>query len=87
MQIVHVLNVSANQMMSYPVVEKQTLQELQRILSEETKIPVEEQEILLASGITPDPEKPAAQCWSKPVSAMKTWLLITSFKIDSNGHL
>ncbi|XP_064601386.1 inhibitor of nuclear factor kappa-B kinase subunit alpha-like [Liolophura sinensis] len=66
MKIVHVLNVSANQMMSYPVVEKQTLQELQRILSEETKIPVEEQEILLASGITPDPEKPAAQCWSKP---------------------
>jgi hypothetical protein len=41
--------------------------EIQSMIEKETRIPVVEQDILLASGASPDPNKLAAQCWNSPV--------------------
>nr|UFQ90030.1 inhibitor of nuclear factor kappa B kinase subunit alpha [Haliotis discus hannai] len=66
LKIVHILYVEANQLITYPVPEEHTMQNLQLIIEQETKIPVAEQDILLASGIPPDPSAPAYQCWTEP---------------------
>lgn len=67
-QIVHVLNVESNQLLAYPLKEENTLAYLQQLLELETKIPIAEQDILLASGISPEPHQSSMQCWSEPVS-------------------
>ncbi|ESP04014.1 hypothetical protein LOTGIDRAFT_110348 [Lottia gigantea] len=65
-KISNILYVEANQLISVPVSSQQTMQELQRLIEQQTNIPVNDQDILLASGLTPDYNKPASQCWSEP---------------------
>ena len=69
LQIVYILNIEANQVITYPVTEQHTMLDLQRIIEQETRIPVSEQDILLASGCCPQPAGPASQCWTEPVSS------------------
>ncbi len=54
--------VYTNQLLSYPVAENYKMADLQIALEAETKIPVAEQELLLATGLSPDPSKPVEQC-------------------------
>lgn len=54
-------------MLTYPLHEQTLMIEIQSMIEKETRIPVEEQDILLASGASPDPNKLAAQCWNSPV--------------------
>lgn len=61
-QMVFVFCVYTNQLLSYPVKEKHTMADLQLVLETETKVPVSQQELLLATGVSPDPTKPALQC-------------------------
>ncbi|KAK7507653.1 hypothetical protein BaRGS_00001588 [Batillaria attramentaria] len=65
-KIVHVLNVESNQLLAYPLKPDTTMVDLHRVLELETKIPVADQDILLASGVSPDMRQPALQCWSEP---------------------
>ncbi|XP_041364104.1 inhibitor of nuclear factor kappa-B kinase subunit alpha-like [Gigantopelta aegis] len=44
----------------YPVTEQHTMLDLQRIIEQETRIPINEQDILLASGSCPTPTGPAS---------------------------
>lgn len=46
-------------MLSFKVKEDDTINDLQLKLQAETKIPVAEQELLLDTGLSPDPRKPA----------------------------
>lgn len=55
------------QVLTYPLHEQTLMIEIQSMIEKETRIPVEEQDILLASGASPDPNKLAAQCWNSPV--------------------
>ena len=48
--------------------DKHTMLDLQMRIEAETKVPVEEQDLILVTGMTPDPEKLASQCWLEPVS-------------------
>ena len=43
------------------------MDDLKSALFQKFNIPVAEQELLLASGITPDPSKPAVQCCAEVV--------------------
>ena len=69
-QIVHVLNVESNQLLAYPLKPEDSMAHLQKCLELETKIPAGEQDLLLASGVSPDLKHPAIQCWSEPVSSL-----------------
>lgn len=66
MKIIHILNVATNMLLSYPLSEQYTMQQLQQIIEQETKIPVCEQDLVLASGAHPDPHQSATQCWTNP---------------------
>lgn len=81
MKIVHVLNVATNQVLSYPVKEQQTISELQRILEQETKIAIADQDIVLASGVSPEPDHRAVQCCSQ--LGDEYWLVFLFRKGDS----
>ena len=50
LQILQVLSVPSKQLFSYPLRPGMTLADLQTMLEVETKIPIADQEILLASG-------------------------------------
>ena len=68
-KIVHILNVATTsllQVLTYPLHEQTLMIEIQSMIEKETRIPVVEQDILLASGASPDPNKLAAQCWNSP---------------------
>lgn len=65
-KVVHVLNVEVNQLLAYPLKANMTMAELQTVLELESKVPVADQDILLASGVSPDMRQPALQCWSEP---------------------
>ncbi|KAL8585012.1 hypothetical protein ACOMHN_043648 [Nucella lapillus] len=65
-KIVHVLHVEGNQLLSYPMKADDSMAHLQNCLELETKVPVADQDLLLASGVAPDPRHPAVQCWSDP---------------------
>nr|QNL15279.1 inhibitor of nuclear factor kappa-B kinase subunit alpha [Littorina littorea] len=65
-KIVHVLNVESNQLLAYPLKADDSMAHIQNCLELETKIPVAEQDLLLASGVSPDLKNPAMQCWSEP---------------------
>nr|ASE55486.1 inhibitor of nuclear factor kappa-B kinase [Cyclina sinensis] len=66
MKIIYLLHVPSNELLTYPVVEQHTMLDLQKRIEEETKIPIDKQDIILANGMTPEQEKPAAQCWLEP---------------------
>lgn len=69
--MIHILNVATNselQVLSYPITEQTLMIEIQQMIEKETRIPIVEQDILLASGASPDPNKIATQCWNSPVS-------------------
>ncbi|KAJ8318661.1 hypothetical protein KUTeg_003752 [Tegillarca granosa] len=66
LQCVHILHVTANQLLTYPLYNINTMLDLQRVIEAETRIKREEQDILLASGASPDPELSAKQCWASP---------------------
>ncbi|KAK6170853.1 hypothetical protein SNE40_019148 [Patella caerulea] len=82
LKISHILFVEANRLISVPVPSTQTMQDLQRIIEQETKIPPLDQDILLASGLSPDLTKPASQCWSEP--GEEEWLVFLFRKGDTN---
>lgn len=67
-QIIYLLNVATNELLTYPVLDNHTMLDLQKRIEEETKIPIKEQDIVMANGMTPDPSQPAAQCWLEPVT-------------------
>ncbi|PVD39154.1 hypothetical protein C0Q70_01782 [Pomacea canaliculata] len=83
LKIVHVLNVESNQLLAYPLKEENTLAYLQQLLELETKIPIAEQDILLASGISPEPHQSSMQCWSEPSS--EEWVVFLFRKAGSAG--
>lgn len=55
-------------MMTYPVADKHMLRDFMEIIETETGIPVSEQELLLASGTSADPNSPAMLCLPEVVS-------------------
>ena len=61
-------HVANNELLTYPVVDQHTMIDLHRRIEEETKIPVNEQDIVLATGVTPEHHMPASMCWLEPVS-------------------
>ncbi|XP_013406195.1 inhibitor of nuclear factor kappa-B kinase subunit alpha [Lingula anatina] len=65
MKVIHFLCVTTNQLLSYPVTENHKLLDVMNVIEQETRIPVAEQEILFASGIVPDINQPAVQCWDE----------------------
>ncbi|XP_060588083.1 inhibitor of nuclear factor kappa-B kinase subunit alpha-like [Ruditapes philippinarum] len=66
MKIIYILNVASNELLTYPVIDQHDMSDLHKRIEEETKIPVPEQDIILANGVTPEKEKPASQCWLEP---------------------
>lgn len=58
---------STNELLTYPVLDNHTMLDLQKRIEVETKVPIKEQDIVMANGMTPDPRKPATQCWLEPV--------------------
>ena len=44
------------------------MRDMMEAIEQKTRVWVADQELLLASGISPDLNKPALQCWSEPVS-------------------
>ncbi|XP_069125101.1 inhibitor of nuclear factor kappa-B kinase subunit alpha-like isoform X2 [Argopecten irradians] len=65
-QIIHILNVETNELLSYPLTEEYSMQQLMNIIEQETSIAVKDQDLLLASGASPDPQQSASQCWTNP---------------------
>ena len=57
-------------MIAYPLKAEDSMAHLQKCIELETRIPVAEQDLLLASGLSPDAKNPAVQCWSEPVSGI-----------------
>ena len=45
-----------------------TMNELQTFMGQETGIPVDNQDVLLASGASPELHQLATHCWTAPVS-------------------
>lgn len=70
LQIVHILYVANNQLLSYPLLDNYSLQALQQNIEKETGIKFRDQDILLASGASPDPNLGAQQCWNPPVCSL-----------------
>ena len=67
-QIIYLLNVATNELDTYPISDTHTMLDLQKRIEQETKISIGEQDIVMANGMTPDPERSASQCWMEPVS-------------------
>ncbi|CAH1794862.1 unnamed protein product [Owenia fusiformis] len=63
-KIIKCLDVAQNILYNIAIQSRTTLQEVQESLAENTKIPVSQQMLLLASGLSPDPSQPATQCLS-----------------------
>ncbi|XP_076460163.1 inhibitor of nuclear factor kappa-B kinase subunit alpha-like [Babylonia areolata] len=83
-KIVHVLHVEGNTLLSYPLKEDDSMAHLQKCLELETKIPVADQDLLLASGVAPDPRNPALQCWSEP--SPEEWVVFLFRKKGMANH-
>lgn len=66
MKIIKVLDVTTNTILTYPITEAHKISDLQNVLQKETQIPIEDQELLLASGISQEASKPAVQCLAEP---------------------
>ncbi|KAL3877400.1 hypothetical protein ACJMK2_035111 [Sinanodonta woodiana] len=66
MKIVYLLHVSNNMLLTYPTIEQHTMLDLQKRITEETKIPIEDQDIIMSTGLSPTPNQPASQCWMEP---------------------
>lgn len=66
MKIIYVFHVANNELLTYPVVDQHKMLDLHKRIEEEMKIPVAEQDIILATGFTPDYNDPAAVCWLEP---------------------
>ena len=54
-------------LLPFKVTDEDTINDLQLRLQAESKLPVSEQELLLSTGLSPDPAKPAKQCASEMV--------------------
>ncbi|XP_064639007.1 inhibitor of nuclear factor kappa-B kinase subunit alpha-like isoform X2 [Lineus longissimus] len=66
-KIIHIFSVPTNELLSYPVNDKVTILDLKKnSLEKESKVPVEEQELLLPTGQTPENIKPAANYLAEP---------------------
>uniref|UniRef100_K1PV24 Inhibitor of nuclear factor kappa-B kinase subunit alpha n=1 Tax=Magallana gigas TaxID=29159 RepID=K1PV24_MAGGI len=83
MMILHILYVPCNQLLSYPLVENYSIQELQEKIEKETGVKVEDQDILLASGASPDPNLGAHQCWTAP--GEEDWVVFLFAKGENQG--
>ena len=59
LQMIFVFCIYTNHLLSFKVKEDDTVHDLQLRLQAETKIAVAEQELLLNTGLSPDPSKPA----------------------------
>ncbi|XP_045212416.2 inhibitor of nuclear factor kappa-B kinase subunit alpha-like [Mercenaria mercenaria] len=66
MKIIYLLHVASNELLTYPVIDQHNMLDLHKRIEEETKIPITEQDVILANGVTPEKDKPAAQCWLEP---------------------
>ncbi|WAQ96309.1 IKKA-like protein [Mya arenaria] len=66
MKIIYLLNVATNELETYPIADAHNMSDLQKRIEQETNISVEEQDIVMANGMTPDPDKPASQCYLEP---------------------
>ena len=75
-------HVANNELLTYPVVEQHKMIDLHKRIEEETKIPVAEQDIILATGLTPDYNDPADVCWLEPVC-----LFLLRFNVTVNNFV
>eukprot|EP00058_Branchiostoma_floridae_P019240 XP_002604730.1 hypothetical protein BRAFLDRAFT_80298 [Branchiostoma floridae] len=66
LKIVHVLDMHTGQLYSYPVEEDETVESLMIRLALETQMPVEHQELMFSTGMSPDPNGKVSQCWEEP---------------------
>ncbi|KAH3861372.1 inhibitor of nuclear factor kappa-B kinase subunit alpha-like isoform X2 [Dreissena polymorpha] len=66
MKIIYLLQVSTNDLLTFPVIDAHTIYDLQRRIEDETQIAIGDQDIIMANGMTPDQSKPATQCWLEP---------------------
>ncbi|XP_019635270.1 PREDICTED: inhibitor of nuclear factor kappa-B kinase subunit beta-like [Branchiostoma belcheri] len=66
LKIVHVLDMHTGQLYSYPVEEDETVESLMIRLALETQMPVEQQELMFSTGMSPDPNGKVSQCWDEP---------------------
>ena len=57
--MIFVFCIYTNHLLSFKVKDEDTVHDLQLRLQAETKIPIAEQELLLNTGLSPDPSKPA----------------------------
>ncbi|XP_072037703.1 inhibitor of nuclear factor kappa-B kinase subunit alpha-like [Amphiura filiformis] len=62
-KVLNVLCMVDDSLQSYIAQDSDTLTTLQQQLAKDTGIPIEEQEILLPTGMAADSKKPALQCW------------------------
>ncbi|XP_078319529.1 inhibitor of nuclear factor kappa-B kinase subunit alpha-like [Crassostrea virginica] len=82
-KIVHILHVANNQLLSYPLLDNSTMQSLQENIEKETGISIRDQDILLASGASPDPNLGAQQCWTAP--GEEDWVVFLFIKGENQG--
>ncbi|XP_048762019.1 inhibitor of nuclear factor kappa-B kinase subunit alpha-like isoform X2 [Ostrea edulis] len=82
-KIVHILYVANNQLLSYPLLDNYSLQALQQNIEKETGIKFRDQDILLASGASPDPNLGAQQCWNPP--GEEDWVVFLFVKGENQG--
>ncbi|XP_061674576.1 inhibitor of nuclear factor kappa-B kinase subunit beta-like [Syngnathoides biaculeatus] len=62
LKMVHVLNMTTAKILSYAVVDDETVAELQKRIEEDTSIPAANQELLLEAGLALEPHGLATQC-------------------------
>ncbi|XP_062617886.1 inhibitor of nuclear factor kappa-B kinase subunit alpha-like [Saccostrea cucullata] len=82
-KIVHILYVANNQLLSYPLLDNYSMLELQENIEKETGVKVQDQDILLASGASPDPNLGAHQCWTAP--GEEDWVVFMFIKGENQG--
>ncbi|XP_078319526.1 inhibitor of nuclear factor kappa-B kinase subunit alpha-like [Crassostrea virginica] len=83
-KIIYILYVPKNQLLSYPLVENYSMSTLQQKIEKETGVKVQDQDILLASGVSPDPNLGAHQCWTAP--ADEDWVVFLFSKGEKQGE-
>ncbi|XP_014839470.1 PREDICTED: inhibitor of nuclear factor kappa-B kinase subunit alpha-like [Poecilia mexicana] len=71
MSVVHILNMTTAQVLSFKLSPDESLHSLQMRIEAETKIEVVNQELLQETGVSLDPRKPANQC--VPLDGMRGW--------------
>ena len=89
-QIIYILHVETNKLVTYPIMDKHSMHDLQVRIEAETKMPVVEQDLILVTGMTPDPQKLASQCWLEPVSIFlysPLFIIIRSPEPKAQGDL